>query len=299
MVRSRPTVVHAHDVNTLVTAWVAATLSGARLVYDAHEISTDREGYRSIRSLVASVERILMPRAYATITTTDMRAKFFARAYSVPRPLVLQNRPRRSPASKGERLRDELGLTRDWPIVLYQGGLQAGRGLEDLVEAATEVQNAYFVFLGGGRIENKLRERAKALGLEGRVRFLPTVPLEDLPSYTVSADVGVQPIRNTCLNHLSTDSNKLFEYAMAGLPVAASDFPEIRKIVRAHGLGELFDPEQPGALVATLRRLVDNPELRARYAANAKASAACLSWQNQESKLLDLYDRLLESAVDE
>ena len=55
---------------------------------------TDREGYRELRGLIAWAEKRLMPRADATITTTEMRAKFFARAYGVPRPLVLQNRPR-------------------------------------------------------------------------------------------------------------------------------------------------------------------------------------------------------------
>ena len=94
MVASRPDVVHAHDVNTLPTAWAAARRAGARLVYDAHEISTDREGYRELRGVIAWAEKRLMPRADATITTTEMRAKFFARAYGVPRPLVLQNRPR-------------------------------------------------------------------------------------------------------------------------------------------------------------------------------------------------------------
>jgi hypothetical protein len=53
-------VIHAHDVNTLPTAWLAARLSGAKIVYDAHEISTSREGYSSFRNLVAGVERFPM-----------------------------------------------------------------------------------------------------------------------------------------------------------------------------------------------------------------------------------------------
>ena len=81
MVASRPDVVHAHDINTLPTAWAAARRARARLVYDAHEISTDREGYRELRGPIAWAEGRLMPRADATITTTEMRAKFFARAY--------------------------------------------------------------------------------------------------------------------------------------------------------------------------------------------------------------------------
>ena len=45
MIWHRADIIHAHDVNVLPTAWLAAKLSGARIVYDAHEISTSREGY--------------------------------------------------------------------------------------------------------------------------------------------------------------------------------------------------------------------------------------------------------------
>jgi len=74
--RARPDVVHAHDVNMLPLAWLAARWCRAALVYDAHEISTHREGYRSIRPLVAWLERKIMPRASGAITTTDARSKF-------------------------------------------------------------------------------------------------------------------------------------------------------------------------------------------------------------------------------
>jgi glycosyltransferase involved in cell wall biosynthesis len=293
LVASRPDVVHAHDVNTLPTAWAAARRAGARLVYDAHEISTDREGYRELRGPIAWAEGRLMPRADATITTTEMRAKFFARAYGVPRPLVLQNRPRFAAPARGTRIRDRLGLADGLPIVLYQGGLQPGRGLEDLVAAVPGLPPCHLVFIGGGRLLGALRDMAAERGLETRVHFIPTVPLAELLAWTASADIGVQPIRNTCLNHLSTDSNKLFEYAMAGLPVAASDFPEIRRVVRAHDIGLLFDPEAPGALAAALGRLVGDADLRARLAGNARVSARALSWEAQEGDLVRLYERVL------
>ncbi|MCQ4299669.1 glycosyltransferase [Pseudomonas songnenensis] len=293
MVRLRADVVHAHDVNTLPTAWLAASLSGARLVYDAHEISTSREGYSSLRKLVGLVERALMPRANGTITTTEARAKFFARAYGIARPLVLQNRPREQRPQASERIRHELGLNQSWPIVLYQGGVQQGRGLERLTRVAAKVPGAYFVFIGGGRLDASLRQIAQELRLEDRVRFIPTVALADLPSYTASADIGVQPIENTCLNHYTTDSNKLFEYVQAGLPVIASDLPEIRRIVRQHDLGLLVPAGDSEALAVALRCMVGDAQLRVHHAACALAAAPALSWEVQEHLLVELYHRIL------
>lgn len=289
MLASRPDAIHSHDVNTLPTAWLASVFTRTPLVYDAHEISTDREGYAKLRSLVGWVEKKLMPRAAATITTTDARAKFFARAYRIPRPVVLQNRPRLLIEKRSDRLRRELELEMPWPIVLYQGGLQQGRGLARLVDAAGMIERAYFVFMGGGRLAQSLERQAIDAGLSERVRFIPTVSLDDLPGYTASADIGVQPIENTCLNHLTTDSNKLFEYMMAGLAVVASGMPEIRAIVNRYEFGITVPPGDTEALAQAIRTLVDNPDLRAGCAANAVQAAKTVNWEEQEMKLVSLY----------
>jgi glycosyltransferase involved in cell wall biosynthesis len=291
----RPAVVHAHDVNVLPTAWLAARLSGAKLVYDAHEISSGREGYRKIGRLVACIEKAIMPKAAGTITTTDARARFFARLYGIPRPLVLQNRPRLVSVKGNDRIRRELNLVESYPIVLYQGGLQPGRGLDLLVKAATDLEQAYVVFVGGGSMGAKLKSLVKKLELEERVFFIPTVPLAELPFYTASADVGVQPIENTCLNHFTTDSNKLFEYVVAGLPLVASALPEISLVVKRHDLGILIAPGDVDQLADALNTLLKNSELRAKYSAHAKQAAATLNWEAQEDELVELYRRIVPS----
>jgi glycosyltransferase involved in cell wall biosynthesis len=293
----RPDVVHAHDVNVLPTAWLAARLCGAKLVYDAHEISSGREGYRKIGRLVAWIEKRIMPRAAGTITTTDARAKFFARAYGIARPLVLQNRPRLVSVTGDDRLRRSLGLAPDYPIVIYQGGQQPGRGLERLVKCAARVPNAYFVFVGGGSLHEDLKQLASSLSLTQRVFFIPTVPLSELPYYTSSADIGIQPIENTCLNHYTTDSNKLFEYVVARLPVIASDLPEIARVVRQHDLGLLVKPGDTDSLVDALIELVQQPDLRAHYAANADRAAKRLNWEEQEQSLVAMYERILSKVA--
>jgi glycosyltransferase involved in cell wall biosynthesis len=295
MIRYRANLVHAHDVNTLPTAWLAARFSRAHLVYDAHEISTSREGYSSFRRLVGFVEKQLMPKVDGSITTTDARAKYFARAYGVARPTVLQNRPRLTHCDTSNRIREELELKAPWPIILYQGGLQQGRGLDKLIRTAIDVPNAYFVFIGGGRLALDLAYLRDELGLQERVHFIPTVPLSQLPSYTASADIGVQPIENTCLNHYTTDSNKLFEYLIAGLPVVATDFPEIRRIVRSNNVGLLVPANDSSSLAAALCQLVTDIELRKTFATNARSTARTLNWEEQENRLVDLYKNILKS----
>jgi glycosyltransferase involved in cell wall biosynthesis len=292
LLSSRPRAVHAHDLNVLPTAWLASRLLRVPLVYDAHEVSAGREGYRARRRWAAGLERWLMRRASASITTTGARARFFARAYGVPRPLVLQNRPRYVQSIASDRLRTELNLTMPWLIIVYQGGLQPGRGLEGLIDAMADVAGAYLVLVGGGSQAVQLREQVQDRGLSQRVHLIPTVPLAALPDYTASADIGVQPIENTCINHFTTDSNKLFEYINAGLPIVASALPEISRVVRDYDVGILVKPGSVEALAEALRTLVQDPQRHARLAANACNAAETLNWEDQEQSLVTLYREL-------
>ncbi|MNE60020.1 GDP-mannose-dependent alpha-(1-6)-phosphatidylinositol monomannoside mannosyltransferase [compost metagenome] len=175
--------------------------------------------------------------------------------------------------------------------------MQQGRGLEKLIQTAKEVPNAYFVLIGGGRLTQSLIQLCEELGLQQRVHFIPTVALSELPKYTASADIGVQPIENTCLNHYTTDSNKLFEYLIAGLPIVATDFPEIRRIVRNNNVGILVPANNSPALAHALNQLVTDLELRKKLANNARSTASTLNWEEQEARLVNLYQQILPAAA--
>jgi glycosyltransferase involved in cell wall biosynthesis len=292
--RAGPGVVHAHDFNTLGAGWIVATMARVPLVYDAHEVNVDREGYyRQLRGLIYRMEGFLIRGCDAVVTTTSLRARHFRRVYHLKTtPTVLQNRPvfRRVQARQG--FRASLGVPESELLCVYQGGFQKGRGLHNLVRAVSQVERVHCVLLGEGHQESALRRLARDLGVAGRVHHHPKVALRQVAELTACADVGIQVLRNTCFNHWSTDSNKLFEYVMAGIPVIASDFPEIRRIVNEHGIGLLVDPASIADLARALRKLRDDANLRCRLTAAASASARALSWGSQAPALLSLYATL-------
>lgn len=283
---------HAHDFNVLLTTWLAARFRTAHVIYDAHEITTAREGYRASRLFVRLIEGILVHRVDAMITTNRTRADFFQKEYGIQPPLVLQNRCKLQSSRHSNILRETLGLDDSLPIVLYQGGIQNGRGMRHLVQVAERVEDANFIFLGSGRQESTIREMIATKHLDRRVFMVPMVPLEKLPLYTASADVGMQILRNTCLNHYTTESNKMFEYLMAGLPVVASNFPELRRIIEEYEVGLLVDPEDVDGIADAVKRLIADRSLYQRFRKNALAAARTLSWEEQEGRLVGLYHSL-------
>jgi glycosyltransferase involved in cell wall biosynthesis len=291
-IRFCPDVLHANDVNTLIPGWMAANCVGASLVYDAHEISADREGYAGRAWLVRLLEKHLGGGASGRITTTQTRADWFASNYGFSNVAVVQNRPILSEVH-GDRIRERLTVPDDSVVFLYQGGLQPGRGLHNLVEAVRAVERAHLVFIGDGLQRESLQAAVAAAAIDDRVHFVGQVALDELACWTASADVGMQTLRNTCLNHYSTDSNKLFEYVMGGLPVIASDFPEIRRVVETYQVGELVDPASVEEVAAAMQRLIEDEDRRDQLSANAVASRRSLDWHSQVPAFIEVYRKAL------
>src|SRR5699024_9203182 len=140
-------------------------------------------------------------------------------------------------------LRALAGIPQDSKVVLYQGGLAAGRGLDVCVRAAAEFpEDVHLIFIGKGRMREELQALAQELGVSDRVHWLPAVEPGELSAYTAAADVGLIPYQPVSRNNQYALPNKVFEYTGAGIPFVASDLPELRGIVEAARCGEVYDP---------------------------------------------------------
>jgi glycosyltransferase involved in cell wall biosynthesis len=150
------------------------------------------------------------------------------------------------------------------------------------------------MFLGAeGPYVEGLRQLSVELGLDSRVHFHAPVPLADLLSYSSQADVGVTLLEDTSENHRLALPNKTFEYIAAGIPVVASDLPELKRLIQRFGIGWSADPADPVAVAGALRQAIasrDDRELRARLARAAEE----LSWRRERGRLLELYEKLGE-----
>lgn len=293
-VRSAPDVVHAHDAAMLLPGIVASRLTGARLVYDSHELATGvpyRERFWTWQ--VGALERAIVPRCSAVITVSEGIAIRLRDRLGLARlPTVLRNVSSLSSAGDGG-LRRRLGIDTEAPLVLHQGAPAAGRGCDVLLEAVALMPGVQLVFLGDSEASDGawLSSEIARRGLSDRVRTVPSVPLGELLANTAEADVGVTLLQDTCENHRLALPNKLFEYIAAGVPVLASALPEMRALVDGYGVGWCVAPDDPDAVAAALTRA-----LRARHDAalrdRLRRAAAELSWPREQARLLDLYERL-------
>jgi len=296
IVRQEPAdIYHAHDLNTLPVAYWAARRYGGKLVYDSHELYTETSNLsHTERVVLRFFEGILIRRCKAVITVNHSIARELADRYRIELPIVIMNCPvLLNHTCSTDFLRAKLGIRKEEALVLYQGGFLPHRGLENLIAAIAMLPEVKLVMMGWGRLEEDLRALADAMGLIGkRVFFLPPVPQNELLLWTSSADVGVIAYRNVGLNNYYSLPNKLFEYIAAGIPVVASDFPELRRVIEEFQVGCTFNPDDPKDIARAITWVLEDEQRLAKLKENARKAAAVLNWENEEKKLLELYRKL-------
>lgn len=287
---------HANDALTLPAAWLAAHRNRAKLVYDARELETGRNFSGShlaafYRRIWALPEKIFIRQTDAAFTVNESIADELVRLYRIPRPAVVMNCPEYLPVPRTNRLREEMKIPADQKILLYQGLIARGRGIERLIQSIQLLTDISVVALGEGPALEEYRDQVSS-GQWKRVYLPGKVALAELPSYTASADIGVLLIEDTCLSYHLSLPNKLFEYIHAGLPVIASDLPEIARVVSMHQIGEVVKPDDPQDIASAISRLLNDPVRYSQYRSNTKTAAANFTWEQESRNLLAIYGSL-------
>jgi len=183
-----------------------------------------------------------------------------------------------------------LQIEQDEPILLYQGGIQTGRGLEKIVEAVPMMERGTVVFIGDGRLKPELVNMVAERNLEHRIKFIPKVPVDELLHYTKHAYLGFQVLNNVCFNHYSASSNKLFEYMMSGVPVIACSFPEIQKVVEEEKIGVCVDSHEPASIAQGVNYLLNHPEVRERMSVNCLHARNKYNWKKEKEVFIEIYE---------
>lgn len=280
-------IVNVHALGLLPLGIVLKKLYKAKLVYDAHELETETNGSKGIRKKVSKwLERKLISHVDLTIVVSESIADWYTSVYGVARPPVVLNAPNKRELKTNNHFREQLGIRDDQTILLYQGGLMTGRGVHLILEAfkARADDKVVAVFMGYGELDGDIKEASAS---HSNIFFFPAVSPDVVLEYTASADLGISLIENTCLSYYYCLPNKLFEYAMAGLPVLVSNMKDMSELVSKNNMGAVISDFS----AVGINHAIDNflTQDLAAMKANAYRVACENSWQVQEQKMLAAY----------
>jgi glycosyltransferase involved in cell wall biosynthesis len=300
-------VYHAHDADTLLVSYLAARKNRAKLVYDFHEYWRKKTLWR--RSLpgkiwdrfenyfLVLVENLVAPHADAVLTVNESLAKEFGSCHLLKRePIFLYNVPDLTVSTNSDHqiLRQKIKAANQDKLIIFLGSLISHRGLENLIKSLEYLPREFkLVFLGYGDLKEKLLAMAQTFGYGKRIFILDPVGPGQVARWASGADVGMAPIQNVSWSYYHSLPNKIFEYLMAGLPIAASDFPEIKKIVVGEGIGVCFDPEDPEDISRAIKKILLSEVGYKKMKENAvRVAKEKYNWQIEEKKLLAIYQNL-------
>ena len=264
-----------------------------RLVYDTHEIFLENHNIANSffkKKFWSFFEKRIIKKVDCVVCVSHAAADYFSKKYNIKKKMVITNC-----AKSCNKEYKSKSIPKNKFEVLNHGQYYAGRGYDLMIEAAktNDNQRITFVLRGFGSLEEKLRNEVKTNGLNN-VRFDPPVRVYELIDKANESQVGLAITEPTCLNFELSVSNKIFEYAAAGLPVIMSDIPEHRFLNEKYDFGIVLNSNTPECLNNAIDNLISNNYLYECLSKNALKMSKELTWEKEFSKLIEFERGLTE-----
>lgn len=272
------------DLDTILPCIWVSRWKKAVCVYDAHEWFTEvPEVARrpAIKKIWKCVESYSIKRVKNCYSVSESIAAQYYLQYN-RKFEVIRNVPVLSSVSINEE-RER--------IILYQGALNEGRGLEHLILSMKEV-DAKLILAGEGELSSLLRNSVKENHLEEKVEFKGFVTPEDLKILTRTAYIGVNLLENKGMSYYYSLANKFFDYIEAGTPSVNMNYPEYAVLNQQYEVGLLVNDIKSSTIIQSLNQLLSDEKLYLRLKENCVSARMVLNWNREEEKLLNFYRQL-------
>ena len=290
--KTKAVIIHANDLNALIPAYFAAKKIKAKIIYDTHEIFIENPWIarkKVVKYIWGRFESFLIRRVDKVVCVSNAAAEYLAKKYRIARPMVVTN------CIDKERIIAEEVLKSKHKEILNHGQFYEGRGYDILVETAPLISNytdLQIVLRGFGSMETQLRNRVNERKISNLV-FAPPVKVYELIPAASSAWVGIAITEPISINFELSVSNKLFEYAAAGLPVIMSDIPEHRYLNEKFHFGIILKNHSPESIVEAILKLYNNQDLYNECSANAIKLSKEINWEKEFEKLMSVENDLI------
>jgi glycosyltransferase involved in cell wall biosynthesis len=278
----------SNDLDTLPACFILSKIKPLQLIYDSHEYFTEVPELlhrRLVRSVWLTLEKWIVPRVKFAYTVCDSLSEIYQSKYGTPF-ITIRNLPYKKLPGQPPAIHSKLKAQN---IIVYQGALNLGRGIEKVIKSMPFLENTLFMVIGRGDIQEELDTLVISMKLENRVIFTGSIPFEQLHAYTQMAHLGISLEENMGKNYYYALPNKIFDYIQARIPILSSAFPEMEKIINGKNLGMTTSEEDPEKLAKTINTMLTDSSLREMWQENLAKASKELCWENEEKKMLSFY----------
>ena len=293
-------IIIANDLDTLPAGYLAAKLKRKHILFDAHEYFTNVPELNNrplVQKIWKKIEHGILPHIKSMITVSPSITELYKKKYPVYVTTV-RNLPFQKPLIPEYALKEtrkKMHLRPSDYVIIYQGAVNIGRGLEKTIAAMDFLpDNAKLLIVGDGDIMPELQRQVDQAGLQEKVIFPGRVPFDSLHKITSLADAGISLEEDSNLNYRYALPNKLFDYIQADIPVIISPLPEMQKILNTYNIGLPDYSSTPEELAHNLKIVLFNHNKRMEWHKNLKNAKKILTWEHEKKHFLHAIHLLLK-----
>jgi hypothetical protein len=283
------TIVHCHFFTVLPIGYVVKLLFKCKLIYDAHELESHKN-FAKYPRMIFLIEKFLWDKIDLFITTSPSFLNWYNNKFGYKKnSIIILNSPKIKNHIVIDKnfLRKKLKISKNTLIFIYVGGFQNGRGIHHMLKSFSNSNiNSHVVFVGYGELENEIKKFSKKYN---NIHILKTVAHDTLVQFISSANVGLCIIEKVSLSDFYCLPNKFFEYAFANLYILASNFPDMKRLIKTYSLGSCIPPNT-NALIRKIKFLENNK----KKTKVLKRNLVDLQWQSQSQILIRSYLNILK-----
>ncbi|MFK8060501.1 MAG: glycosyltransferase [Polaribacter sp.] len=283
---SKKTLLLANDLDTLLPNFIISKIKRKKLIYDSHELFSEIPELvhrKNVKNFWAKLEAFLLPQIKNSYTVCNSIATYYNNKYETDFK-VIRNVPLKKEVL--EKFVFDFD-TNDKKIILYQGSVNVGRGLELMIETMPFLPNFLFVIIGTGDIIDDLKQLVSTKNLNSQIHFLGRKSPKELQKITPLADIGISTEEDLGLNYRYALPNKIFDYIQAEIPILVSNLPEMKQIVLDYSVGEIIINREPEELAHQIKKVVNKD-----FSIKLKEAKEVLIWENEEQKLIKILKNL-------
>ena len=291
LLTSKASIIFAEDIYTLPFVVIFGKLKRAKIFYDSRELFSHLAGLKDkkIKQLFWKwIEKLFIKKSDYVIATGQMDTEYLKDEFKLNNTLLLRNLPRYYKPSEKTDLHSQLGIDKNKKLLLYQGMLLKGRGIEKIFSVLNQLTDCVFLIAGGGDFEKYYKNLAAEMNVTDQVYFLGKFKQEDLPKLTASVDVGFALIENLSKSYYYALPNKLFEYIMAEVPVIVSDLPQMKQVIEKYDVGFAVDYDDDSQIINVIKRLTEDKNLYESKKQNCHIASQELNWEKEVTTLLQI-----------
>jgi glycosyltransferase involved in cell wall biosynthesis len=301
LMRKSLDIVHIHNMpNFIIFSALIPFVMGKKIILDIHDtmIETYTAKFKSSKILFKPLigilrleELVCCSMAHRIVCVNHVQKEALVKRGIPEKKIVISINvpdPKVFPASKQKTVG---GHANNSFKLVYHGTLARRLGIDLTIRAVallrSHIPGLEFHVIGGGDDMQEFIELSRELGTDKHVRFMDSVPLQDIATTVQNMDLGIISNRDNIASELMLPV-KMLEYISLGIPVVVPRLKTVQYYF-SDDMVFYFDPDDVQSLSQAIHYAYQDVAERRVKAERAKSFLNKYGWETHKFDLIDMY----------